>query len=94
MFLLTLSLVAIRGVDLLPHVADFLCARKKKFFRVWALPSSFILTIQYRHHGRWNLSDDLQGRGYTAERDRYGAIWLHFAVRPKDNRRKVSFINA
>ena len=28
------------------------------------------------------------------ERNRYGAIWLHFAVRPKDNRRKVAFINA
>jgi hypothetical protein len=26
------------------------------------------------------------------ERNRYGAIWLHFAVRPKDNRRKVCFI--
>ena len=24
--------------------------------------------IQYRRHGRWNLSDDLLGRGYTAER--------------------------
>ena len=24
--------------------------------------------IQYRRHGRWNLSDDLQGRGFTAER--------------------------
>ena len=24
--------------------------------------------IQYRRHGRWNLSDDLQGGGYTAER--------------------------
>jgi prophage antirepressor-like protein len=24
--------------------------------------------IQYRRHGRWNLNDDLQGRGYTAER--------------------------
>ena len=24
--------------------------------------------IQYRRHGRWNLSDDLQGRGYTTER--------------------------
>ena len=23
--------------------------------------------IQYRRNGRWNLSDDLQGRGYTAE---------------------------
>jgi len=28
------------------------------------------------------------------ERNRYGAIWLHFAVRPFSNRRKVSFINA
>ena len=28
------------------------------------------------------------------ERNRHGAIWLHFAVRPKDNRRKVAFINA
>ncbi len=28
------------------------------------------------------------------EKNRYGAIWLHFAVRPKGNRRKVSFINA
>ena len=28
------------------------------------------------------------------EKNRYGAIWLHFAVRPNGNRRKVSFINA
>ena len=28
------------------------------------------------------------------ERNRYGAVWVHFAVRPKDNRHKVSFINA
>ncbi len=28
------------------------------------------------------------------ERNRYGAIWLHFAVRPRDNRRKVALINA
>ena len=27
------------------------------------------------------------------ERNRYGAIWLHFAVRPKDNRRKVLFLS-
>ncbi|MDO4986623.1 MAG: D-Ala-D-Ala carboxypeptidase family metallohydrolase, partial [Prevotella sp.] len=26
------------------------------------------------------------------EKNRYGAIWLHFAVRPKENRRKVAFI--
>ena len=28
------------------------------------------------------------------EKNRYGAIWIHFAVRPKDNRHKVLFINA
>ena len=28
------------------------------------------------------------------EKNRYGAIWLHFAVRPKDNRRKVAFVQA
>ena len=28
------------------------------------------------------------------ERNRYGAIWLHFAVRPSGNRRKVAFIRA
>jgi hypothetical protein len=27
------------------------------------------------------------------EKNRYGAIWLHFAVRPKDNRRKVCFLS-
>ena len=26
------------------------------------------------------------------EKNRDGAVWLHFAVRPKDNRRKVAFI--
>ena len=28
------------------------------------------------------------------EKNKHGAIWLHFAVRSKDNRRKVMFINA
>jgi uncharacterized protein YcbK (DUF882 family) len=28
------------------------------------------------------------------ERNRYGVIWLHFAVRPRDNRRKVALIQA
>ncbi|SEA33875.1 Peptidase M15 [Xylanibacter ruminicola] len=26
------------------------------------------------------------------EKNRYGAIWLHFAVRPKDNRHRVAFL--
>ena len=28
------------------------------------------------------------------EKNRYGAIWLHFAVRPRENRRKFLYINA
>ena len=28
------------------------------------------------------------------EKNRYGAIWVHFAVRPRENRRKILFINA
>ena len=28
------------------------------------------------------------------ERNNHGAIWLHFAVRPRDNRHKVNFLNA
>ena len=28
------------------------------------------------------------------ERNRYGVIWLHFAVRPRDNRHKVALIQA
>ena len=28
------------------------------------------------------------------EKNRHGAIWLHFAVRPSNNRRKVMFLNA
>ena len=28
------------------------------------------------------------------EKNRYGAMWLHFAVRPFSNRHKVAFINA
>ena len=27
------------------------------------------------------------------ERSKQGRYWIHFAVRPKDNRRKISFIN-
>jgi hypothetical protein len=27
------------------------------------------------------------------EKNRYGAIWLHFAVRPKGNRRKILFLS-
>ena len=28
------------------------------------------------------------------ERNKKGRYWIHFAVRPKDNRRKTAFINA
>ena len=29
-----------------------------------------------------------------SSKNRYGAVWLHFAVRPKENRHKILFINA
>ena len=29
-----------------------------------------------------------------SSKNQHGAIWLHFAVRAKDNRRKILFINA
>ena len=29
------------------------------------------MDIQYRAHGRWNLAEHLQGRGYTAERTHF-----------------------
>ena len=41
-----LSLSQFVGCDLLPHVENFLGARGKKFFRVWAPSPSFILTMQ------------------------------------------------
>ena len=28
------------------------------------------------------------------ERNKYGAVWLHLAVRPNNNRRKVLLLNA
>ncbi len=43
----------------------------QKIFNMTTLDFNAVLRdmgIQYRRHGRWNLSDDLQGRGYTAER--------------------------
>jgi len=27
------------------------------------------------------------------EKNKYGRYWVHFAVRPKDNRRKIAFLN-
>ena len=44
-----------------------------------------------------NMEQVIQQQDYDElliEKNRYGAIWLHFAVRPRDNRNKVNFINA
>ena len=46
------------------------------------------ILIQYANESHQDFDELL------IERNRYGAVWLHFAVRPKDNRRKVSFIMA
>ena len=44
------------------------------------------ILIQYANESHQDFDELL------IEKNRYGAIWLHFAVRPKDNRRKVQFI--
>ena len=46
------------------------------------------ILIQYANESHQDFDELL------IERNRYGAVWLHFAVRPKENRRKVSFIMA
>ena len=54
------------------HAEDTLTATQvAKTFNMTVFDFNTVLRdmgIQYRRHGRWNLSDDLQGRGYTAER--------------------------
>ena len=46
------------------------------------------ILIQYANETKQDFDELL------IEKNRYGAIWLHFAVRPKDNRRRVAYINA
>ena len=43
------------------------------------------------------ICGDMEGEEFDElliEKNRYGAVWVHFAVRPKENRHKVAFINA
>ena len=65
--------IVARSLQLLNEPAeDTLTATQvAKTFNMSTLDFNAVLRdmgIQYRRHGRWNLSDDLQGRGYTAER--------------------------
>ena len=46
------------------------------------------ILINYSKESQQNFDELL------IEKNRYGAIWLHFAVRPSGNRRKILFINA
>ena len=62
-----------RGLRMLNEPAeDTLTATQvAKTFNMTTLDFNAVLRdmgIQYRRHGRWNLNDDLQGRGLTAER--------------------------
>ena len=47
-----------------------------------------VILLDYADESRLDFDELL------IEKNRYGAIWLHFAVRPRDNRRKVNFLNA
>ena len=65
--------IVARSLQLLNEPAeDTLTATQvAKTFNMSTLDFNAVLRdmgIQYRRHGRWNLSDNLQGRGYTAER--------------------------
>ena len=54
-----------------PAVDTLTATQVAKTFNMTTFDFNAILRdmgIQYRRHGRWYLSDDLQGRGYTAER--------------------------
>ena len=39
---------------------------------------------------QYNVSE---GDELFIEKNKYNCYWVHFAVRPKDNRRKISFLN-
>ena len=47
-----------------------------------------VILLDYRDESKQEFDELL------SEKNRYGAIWVHFAVRPSNNRRKVLFINA
>ena len=68
------------GVPSSNHVTgcavDIRCAGKEQMIRYAAI--------------LLDIADDFDE--LLIERNRYGAIWLHFAVRPKDNRRKIAFL--
>ena len=46
------------------------------------------ILIQYANETQQDFDELL------LEKNKHGAIWLHFAVKPKGNRRNVYFINA
>ena len=46
------------------------------------------ILIQYANETQQDFDELL------IEKNKYGAIWLHFAVRAKENRRKILFLNA
>ena len=46
------------------------------------------ILIQYANETQQDFDELL------LEKNKHGAIWLHFAVKPKDNRRKILFLTA
>ena len=43
--------------------------------------------------GQTQIRQEISNGGYRL-RPCFGRYWVHFAVRPKDNRRKIDFLNA
>ena len=77
---------AIHGVARSNHMTG--CAADIRVENVEQLIRYAAILLDYAKESKQEFDELL------IEKNRYGAIWLHFAVRPKDNRRKVAFINA
>jgi hypothetical protein len=73
--------------------------KEKKDF---VMPNGFKITGNINYYTKRKLEgiaaelEEIPHEGHSVggNKNRYGAVWVHFAVRPKDNRRKVAFLNA
>ena len=76
----------VRGVPTSNHLTG--CAADIRVDNMKQLIRYAAILLDYADESKQDFDELL------IERNSYGAIWLHFAVRPFSNRRKVCFINA
>jgi len=77
---------AIGGVSNSNHLTG--CAVDIRVDNMEQLLRYAVILLDYANESKQEFDELL------VEKNSHGAIWLHFAVRPKDNRRKVAFVNA